>query len=421
MRILLVVHYFMPYSVGGTEEYTYSLAREMMERGHDVRVFHGIIEQGLEDYSIRDHEYEGIPCRGVSVDLNSIDEFSGTWRQAGIDAIFERSLDEWVPDLVHIQHLTRLSLGIVELTNARGVPMVLTFHDYWMQCARGQRIHPSGDVCAQVDDATCAQCMAVDIDYLDDRRPEGRRRDPEDTGFQHAAISQRRREMLEALSAPDLLMTASQFTAQTFYDYGVEREILVMRYGANVDQRKSYVPTTSSSLRIGFIGRLTPNKGLEVLIDAFELLSSKDIELTLHGLGDESYVQSLRQRTTNPAVEFRGAFERGELPAIYAGFDVQVVPSTWFECSPLVVQDAFLFGKPLVVSDIGGLRELVEEGTSGLRFRTGDAADLASKLVRLSEDPTLVRHLAANLPAVLPMSEYMDAIEGLYKELAKVE
>src|SRR5580765_412860 len=109
MRVLYVAHYFLPFSVGGTEEYTYLLAREMVRRGHAAHVFHGVIGRPeLCEYEVVEHEYEGLDCTCISVDLKEIDDFSGTWRQTEVERLFRAMLEQREFDVAHVQHLTRL-------------------------------------------------------------------------------------------------------------------------------------------------------------------------------------------------------------------------------------------------------------------------------------------------------------------------
>jgi len=102
-------------------------------------------------------EVDGIDCTGVEVDLPEIDDFSRTWRQVEVDRIFARLVDEKRPDLVHVNHLTRLSLGMLDVLKKRGIPVLLTLHDYWMQCARGVRCPPTKSWCSP-----CSPSLALE-------------------------------------------------------------------------------------------------------------------------------------------------------------------------------------------------------------------------------------------------------------------
>ena len=420
MNVLYIAHYYPPFAVGGVEDHTRYLAREMKAAGHDVRVFHGVIDQGFDDYHVLEHEVDGIPCTAVSVDLKTIDDWSGTWRQAEVERIFERYLDRHAFDVAHAMHLTRLSTGMVDVLRRRRIPRVLTLHDYFMQCARGQRVRPDGGTCFEIDESRCATCMAENIDYLDKRKAKWKRalvyarsRGP----ARHLAkVVERRNDMQRAIEGFDLRLTASEFTRSTFREWGIRGEILVEHQGVDTSLAEGYVETEAPHLRFGFLGRIMETKGLEILIDAFQKLDV-EAELVVHGVGEEAYLERLRSRANDPRIRFAGPFQQKDLAKVYATFDVQVVPSTWLECSPLVLQTASLFRKPAIVASIGGLVEMVRDGVDGLRFRVGDADDLAAKMRSLAVDPGIVARFRKEIVPARSTAEYAAAIARHYERL----
>jgi glycosyltransferase involved in cell wall biosynthesis len=424
MNVLYVSHYFLPFSIGGVEDHTLNLARDMTARGHSVHVFHGVIERGTDDYHVFSHVHEGISCTAVSVDLKTIDDFSGTWRQAEVERIFAQLLDAQKFDLVHIMHLTRLSTGLVDVLRKRGIPTVLTLHDYWMQCARGQRVRLDGETCHEIVETRCAPCMAQDVDYFDRLKPWWKKLlDPgslgknSDRSARHLSkIRERRKDMLHALESVDLVLTASRYTREAFKGWGVEREIVVVNQGVDPALAAQFRETSSPVLRFGFAGRMMETKGVEVLIDAFRGLDV-EAELLIHGVGEAKYVKSLEARASGSKIQFRGPYQRAQIPEVYATFDVQVVPSTWLECQPLVMQTARLFRKPLIASSIGGMIELVRDGVDGFLFRVGDAGDLREKMKRLASDSGLVRRMVEATPVIRSAEDYTAAIEAHYQGL----
>jgi glycosyltransferase involved in cell wall biosynthesis len=96
---------------------------------------------------------------------------------------------------------------------------------------------------------------------------------------------------------------------------------------------------------------------------------------------------------------FHGPYRPADLPRLMAGVDWTVMPSIWWENSPVVIQESFLNQRPLIVSDIGGMAEKVTDGVNGLQFRVGSAEDLADRLALALRDPDLWPRLAAAAPA----------------------
>src|SRR5262249_34724491 len=154
-----VSHRFPPEGAAGTETYTANLGAGLSRRGHAVSVFAAAKDIGSPDLSVRLRDHEGIPVEEVVNNLFHR-EFRETWDHPRIDAIFGARLDRERPDIVHVQHLLYLSAGCVEAARSRGIPVVFTLHDYWLQCPRfGQRLHPDGAVCDRIDFGRCGTCL----------------------------------------------------------------------------------------------------------------------------------------------------------------------------------------------------------------------------------------------------------------------
>src|SRR5258708_38613706 len=127
---------------------------------------------------------------------------------------------------------------------------------------------------------------------------------------------------------------------------------------------------------------MSPAKGVHVLLKALTLLSPAQ-HIQAHLFGDleqePAYGQQLRALAAGQSeVHFHGRFGRDELAAVYSRFDVLVVPSLWYENNPLVIQEAFAAGRPVVASRLGGMAEFVTHGLNGLLFEPGDPASLAA-------------------------------------------
>lgn len=164
-------------------------------------------------------------------------------------------------------------------------------------------------------------------------------------------------------------------------------------------------------MRCGFIGAVAAHKGIEVLLEAFETV--EDAILTVYGAAPPAYAS----RARDGKLRFAGEIGEAEKAKVFAEMDVLIVPSIWFENSSLVTLEAFLFGVPVIASDIGALPELVHDGQSGLLFKVGDARDLRTKINRLARDRGEVRRLAAHVPLVKSIQEYATEIEHLYERV----
>jgi len=162
MRILLVVHCFLPRHVAGTELYTARLAQELRKE-HEVALFFTERDVTAGSYPVRRGAYEGTPFTEV-VNNHPYWRFRETHENARLDEIFASLLDTYQPDVVQVRHLANLSLGCVMQAQRRRIPVVYTLHDYWLTCPRnGLRMKKSGALCYQVVPHECAPCMAATI------------------------------------------------------------------------------------------------------------------------------------------------------------------------------------------------------------------------------------------------------------------
>jgi glycosyltransferase involved in cell wall biosynthesis len=99
--------------------------------------------------------------------------------------------------------------------------------------------------------------------------------------------------------------------------------------------------------------------------------------------------------------------------------DYLVVPSVWWENSPVTIREAYHCGVPVIASRLGALPEKVVEGVTGLLFTPGDADALARVLRRTLEEPDLLPALRRGLPPTVTMETHGDVLEGIYEELLR--
>ncbi|MFN7147482.1 MAG: glycosyltransferase, partial [Myxococcota bacterium] len=136
MRILHVAHGWPPDGLGGTELYAAALADAQARAGHVVAHW----------------TPAGLPRRRL--------RFRETFARPEAEADFTRALDAARPDVVHVHHLTGASMGIPALAKDRGARVVVTLHDAWLACARGQLVDRDGETCAGPSEARCGRCLA---------------------------------------------------------------------------------------------------------------------------------------------------------------------------------------------------------------------------------------------------------------------
>lgn len=427
MKIAMAVHHFPPDYAGGAELRTYRTASHMRNRGHDVRVI--CVEKDdhgpMDGVGWQDGIYDGVPVRRLSFNLSyapdqTLWEYNNPW----IGEHVERFLDQIRPDVFHLMGGYLMSGSALRAAQKLSIPTVVTLTDFWFLCPRVHMRRSNNGLCRRVPDAAvCAQCLAEGQRRY---RIPGRiaprlmnmfwrmRRAPS------RGIEARRTFLLETLNRADRVISPSQFLRNYFVESGVNPDqILFMRQGRDfpdLDQDELN-KTDSPYLRVGYIGQVARHKGVHVLLEAAHCLPGAGIRV--HVYGDLScfplYAAELKQRAeADQRISLNGRFLKEALSRVLRDLDVVVVPSLWYENSPNVILEAFAHRTPVIVSNAGGMAELVEHEVSGLHFQMGDARDLARQLQRIVDNPGLLDGLRQNIPPVKGVEEEMEELVLVY-------
>ncbi len=461
MKILFVVHDFLPRHRAGTEVYTAQLAQRVQERGHQVRIFATEKDISRPHLRVDSREWEGLK---VSELVNNLfyGSFEETWDWAPSVEAFGRICDEFQPDVVHVMHLLYQSIGVVEEAERRGIPVVYTLHDFWLQCARfGQRIHADGSVCHTIEHARCGTCLAtVKFAQTTAQRRAAKaiaglkRTTGVDLGPSVLRLTQRgqatgngeeageycyddalaeERAAQAAARDRDLLgrvvprvarfFAPSLFLRDALVSWGIPPErIEHLRYGLEQAPFENFERRPSDKVRVRYLGTLAPHKAPHLVLEAWGRLPKELRDkgnLIIHGPKESQpdYVAKLEVLAAEVGAELPGAVDRSEIPTVLADTDLLVVPSIWYENSPLTIHEARSTRTPLLVSDLGGMAELVKPGREGWRFRVGDAGDIAARFEQILKDPECLARLPFDGPPVKPMVRSAEEMEARYHEV----
>ncbi|MEM7308605.1 MAG: glycosyltransferase [Planctomycetota bacterium] len=435
LRVLFVVHGFPPDTWAGTEVYTLNLARELQRRGHEVTVFARVPagDEGEADFDVRESTFEGLRVLRMTNRLahRSLRE---SYEDERAEEAFRLVLLAERPDVVHFQHLIHTSVGLVDIARRLGLATVMHCHDYWALCPRVQLIRPDGERCPENMGAGCYACVKERaLPWIPTLKRAGEvggeplvelldllgRKDFRELDGRLARVT-------AAYASCDLQVSPSRFLRLKLLETGRfdPHRFLYSDNGMRTDhvQALTKTPRAGGRLRVGFVGSLVWYKGGEVLVRAMCRLAGEPAELHVHGDfrpdADEHHreLERIAQEGKAPVV-FHGRFDNSRLSEVYADIDVLVVPSLWYENSPITIHEAFLTRTPVVTSGIGGMAEYVRDGVDGLHFRTGDEADLAACLRRLIEEPELLAQLSRDFIPIKTIAEDAAATEFRYRGL----
>ena len=446
MKVLIIVHGFPPSAQGGSEIYAETHARILSEQyGDNVLVVTRESAPSAAEYRVRTEDRGGFRVIWINNTFRSARSFVDTYANEKIGEIGSGLVDEFEPDVAHVHHLTCLSTTLVEVLARRVVPCFFTLHDYWLLCHRGQLLDRNFQVCPGPEPDGCDVCLdeAAGVSPLGfsaaaalrtaerwlptaavraARRAGGRVAEATTTSTVTATEAARRLDhMRQVASHVTHFLTPSRYVRKRFIEFGIAPE-RITHAPIGVDHRPfRHTPHTGSSqLRLGFLGNLMVSKGPHLLLEAFRQLEPGTATVDLFGAhvdyhGDDSYRHTLAPLLEQRGVRLHEPVPHDQVPETLGSLDALVVPSVWPENSPLVVLEAFLAGLPVVAARIGGIPELVSDGTNGLLFHPGDADDLARVLARLVNEPELLPTLRRGIPSVRTIDDDIGATRRLYE------
>ncbi|HEX5069596.1 MAG TPA: glycosyltransferase [Vicinamibacterales bacterium] len=449
MRVLQVIHQFPPYSSQGSEVYCDHLSRCLREAGDDVRVFHVSNTDRRRPRRLERLTLDGLPT------YHCIDgaEYArvAAWPNGFLRRQFQAVLDEFKPQVSHFHNYLSLGDDLVTLARAAGA-VLYTLHDYGLMCPNSLLLRSDGQLCGKASSDFFQDCCPELIRtahhlpaalmtqipplarwrrYADQQTRPGLRRvmrsgvriaesllgQPAvtDVAVKREFFLARTRQIFRDAN---LFLAPSEFLRQRYISSGVPADRIVylpngMPHFARVDRTPG-----GHRVRFGYIGALHAHKGIDLLLQAFEGLHEQ-AELHIHGSAFGSPISQSYWRRIQDAhgarVTFHGAYDNRNIGAVLSSLDVVVVPSLWYENSPLTIQEAFIAGVPVITADQGGMAELVRHDVNGLLFRLGDREHLRAALRRVADEPALLERLRRNIPDVPDIARQAGLVRTYYE------
>jgi len=428
VRVLFVTASYLPESVGGVELHIAGLARALTAAGHEACVLARGGAADLGHLQTTSERVDGVTVVRLG---NTFEHATTLQKLVADDELADAAMDvvrRLAPDVLHVHHLTCLSTALLDRLRDAGLPTVMTLHDFWMGCPRGQRITAELELCPEIRLDKCVGCLRELWPHLlgAGRAPQD---SPEEQSAQDRALLESyHADIRRGLAGVDALLTPSAFMARMYEHYGLAPGSLrVLENGLPSAAWKHHArrPRAGGPLRIGFIGSVLPSKGVHLLLSAFRMLGDpSELRLDIYGEvlpfhNDRSYgqrLQALREGLEH-VITLHGRYENDELPQILQGLDVVVVPSIWYEAYCLTIREAFLAGVPVVAANHGAMAEAIDDGVNGLLFEAGDSRSLAAVLQTLAADPVLRERLSHASGRVRDEADSAAELLGLYAQL----
>jgi len=418
----------------------WALSKEMQRLGHTVTVLIPYPGSPVSE----EYEYDGIRVIRYAEPTVADREFLRSRRAPDGLPVFLTFVREIGPSVVHM-HEFNWSNGITlhhfEALKAMGIPVVLTFHLAGYTCRTGRLMYMGKEMCdGIIRPARCAKCS------LDDSLPNkamarllylaslpfyglgihtAKWNSRLGTSLSFPYLIEDLKSSLERLTGvTDRIIVLTRWYKKMLLENGVpEGKLTYIRQGLPYGelQHRRTARRNGGTIRLAFLGRIDPFKGLHLLLQALSGLTPGRISLDIYGqVVDESYYQRCLELTgPNGGVEWKGIISPEEVIPLLTTYDALCLPSTFSEMSPLVIEEAFAAGIPVIGSNVYGIAERVRHGQNGLLFAFNDAGSLQQNLQRLIDEQGLLEQLTAKVAEPAVFSEIASATNDVYENLVK--
>ena len=401
MKVLLVNKFH--YIKGGSETYYFSLGELLERKGHQVCWF-----------SMKDDR--NVPCAQSEYFVDHVDfNASGNLLKTAGSALhllysreagrnFARLLDDEKPDIIHLNIFqSQLTGSIVEEAHKRHIPIVYTAHDLKSVCPNYLMMH---------DEKICEQCLDGHYWHC----------------FRNSCMKDSRaKSMLASLEAYVYKLKKTYrkidyvITPSLFYKNKLEAANV---FSCPIEHIRNFLPagTVYNEGSRGdyflYFGRLSREKGIRTLINAF---SEAHVEEKLYIAGSGPEEEGLRLTVQSLGMEdkilFLGFKTGEELKKIVANALCVCVVSEWYENGPYSVLEAQALGRPTIVSNYGGLPELVEDGITGYIIKAGSVPDLTESIRKMSDSRMDSAYISDRAAHAYSADLYAEHVIEIYEKL----
>jgi len=403
-RIAIVSHGHPSVAKGGGEVAAYALFQGFRKLGYEC-FFIATCPEWSRSTVFLASRYE----KAIFYDPAVYDWFYNIGASSLQKQLQEILIDEDI-EVVNFQHFLNMGVGAIRtIASDPRFTVVVTLHEYVSICHNhGQMItNPNLKLCESSSPQACQSCF-----------PQ----------FTRQQFSLRRKFHQDAFKNVQAFVAPSHFLARRYADWGLPKDkIKVIENGLpNEIVKMPPRPRRSNSPWIfGYFGQINPFKGVEVLLRTSEIIGGTPhiagrVQIRIHGniIGQPDAFKSRFESIVGryDFLSYEGAYDNENVSRLMAECDYVVVPSSWWENSPVVIQEAFATGRPVICSNIGGMAEKVTDNLFGVHFRVGDHIDL-THIIDKAANPEVHSHLTAKLPRVSTALDAAQAYDALFENI----
>src|SRR3989339_1148265 len=399
MVILQINKFF--HNQGGSEAYFFGLSKILEDHGHKV-IYFSVKNEKNEKSNQDDFFINGINFGKRENIFKDIKKFGHSLYSLEAKRKLEKLILETKPDVAHLHNISHhISPSIFSVLKKYKIPVVQTLHDYQLICPN-YRLLTQGRVCERCKrrkywNAVIYKCV----------------HDSKMQSLAECAEMYFHKFFRFYENGVDCFITPSSFLKEKIKEWKAVPSSKIISIPNFIDVNE-YKPNYAPGDYALYFGRLSEEKGVDVLIDA---VSGTNIKLKIVGEGPELKKLKVKSEKLRVDVEFLGYKTGEELRDIIRGAKFVVLPPIWYENYPISLLEAGALGKPIIGSNIGGIPEIVKDEVNGFLAKPGDAKNLRKKMELLWNDNELCEKMGRKSRE---MVEKNNGPEGHYREVMRV-
>ena len=403
MRILLVNKFH--YLKGGSEKYYFELANLLKEKGHQIAFFSMKNEKNIKT---GEKEYF----------VNEIDLNTGSKLKA-LDVIYSKenkkkmieTLEDFKPDIVHVNNFQRqLSESIIEAIKEKNIPIVFTAHDVQAICPAITMLDSNKEICELCKKGKYLNCIKKKCIKNSSLKSV--------LGAIEGKYYSLKKVYNKKISR---IITPSNFYKQKLVEDGIDAGRIQTIY--NFIHLNEYDLETKDEGYGLYFGRLSKEKGILYLIEAFSRIQGKKLYIAGDGPEKEQIKKIISERKLEKNITILGYLSQEEVKSYIRKARFIVVPSIWYENCPYSILETQAIGKPVIGANIGGIPELVKDKENGLTYNYYSIAELETKMKLLFENKELAEKYGKNAKEYAQKfynkENYYNRIIEIYEEVLR--
>ena len=437
MKIIFVLNHFLPDQLGGTEIYVYNLMQQLTLKGFDViAIIPNYGKNITEEYFVGQQRVIKF-AEPSEVDRSLI---MGKKDPKGL-IYFGEIIKKENPDIVHFHELeagSGITLRHIKISKQMGFKNIMTFHLSGYSCKTGNLMYKDKMYCdGKIKIDKCSACyynsknagffvtsvlytfssilhkVGIDSSKLNNKIG---------TAVSFLFLIEKLKVNLEKIAFNcEALISLTEWYKEILIKNGLPADkISFISQGLTTQAvLQNEIRILPNHLKIIFVGRISPLKGIHLLIKAISELDENKVMLDIYGHDpDDDYSRQLKTKSSKLSnINWKGVLVPEQVVATMSNYSLLCLPSTFSEMSPLVIQEAFAAGIPVIASNVYGNAEQILDGKNGWLFTFNDSHHLRFKLQQLITDPSLIENAKKHIQPVKSFVNVAEEHIHLYKRI----